>query len=72
MYLLDSKTHLTGGIADGQDRFLLIKQHLTGYSRFLILNMHLTGRIAPTREFLMLENSVLDGLSQKSKPNTYS
>jgi hypothetical protein len=42
-----------------------------GQDRFLILNMHLTGRIAPTREFLMLENSVLDGLSQKSKPNTY-
>jgi endonuclease III len=29
--------------------FLLVRQHLTGYSRFLILNMHLPGRIAPAR-----------------------
>jgi hypothetical protein len=33
MHLLDHKTHLTGMVAHGQDRFL-------------ILNMHLTGRIA--------------------------
>ncbi len=27
----------------GYSRFLLIRQHLTGYSRFLLIRQHLTG-----------------------------